>query len=242
MLNETFLLNNLRLALGSKLFEALPPEYYINILHIKTLYLWSSYYPSLVKGIRIKQENAVPTFDPINGVQEFHKYIIPKLDNSDDCEYIGIEAYYFPGQNYSQIYTGFSSPLADAALGKIRALQPTSGVIYRAEFEAPNFCEVYPYRRSHIDFTLTMQRMKRLSEIDFGYHEIFIRLFIADVKDAIYHEFPAARENGVLNGVEINTDISSFSNAESDRKDIIDELKNDYYLDPSRFEAMTLNC
>lgn len=236
MLNETFLLNNLRIKLGSKLFEALPPEYYINILKTRTLYLWSSYYPSLVKNIKITQNCAVPTLDPINGIQEYHKYIIPKINAED--EYLGIESYLFPGQNYDQIYSGFGSVMADAALSKIRSLQTTPAVIYRAEFEAPNFCEVYPYRRNHIDFSLTMQRMKRLSEIAFGYHDIFINLFVADVKDAIYHEFPAARENGVLNGVEINTDISNFSSAEGDRKDIIDELKNDYYLDPSRFETM----
>ena len=236
MLNETFLLNNLRIKLGSKLFEALPPEYYIDILKTRTLYLWSSYYPSLVKGIKITAECAVPTIDPINGIQEYHKYIIPKIDNSD--EYIGIESYNFPGQGYNQLYAGFGSILADAALSKVRSLQATPTVIYRAEFEAPNFCEVYPYRRNHIDFSLIMQRMKRLSEIAIGYQESFINLFVLDVKDAIYHEFPAARENGVLNGVEINTDISSFSNAESERKEIIDELKNDYYLDPSRFETI----
>ena len=77
MLNETFLLENLRIALGSKLFECIEPKWYINILNIKTKYLWSQYYPKLVKGIKITQACAIPTFDPANNIQEFHRYIIP---------------------------------------------------------------------------------------------------------------------------------------------------------------------
>jgi len=235
MLNETVLLNNLRIALGSKLFEALPIEWYLNILDTKTLYLWSSFYPKLVKGIRITQNCAIPTIDPSTGQQNYHRYVIPKFNQGD--EYIGIEKYVFNGQGFNQVYTGFRSPLADAALSKIRALQPIPEVRWRCEFEAPNFCEVYPYRQNHIDFTLIMQRMTRLGEIPFGYHEHFINLFVCDVKMAMYREFPAARESGVLNGVEISTDISNF-NDDSERKSIIDELKDDWYLDPSRFETM----
>ena len=236
MLNETFLLENLRIALGSKLFECIEPKWYINILNVKTLYLWSQFYPKLVKGVKITEANAIPTYDPINNIQEFHRYRIPKFNLED--QYIGIEKFMFNGQGYNQVYSGFNSPLADAAMSKIRALQPIPEVRWRCEFEAPDFCEVYPYRRNHLDFVLTMQRLIRMSEIPMGYHEHLINLFIADVKGAIYHEFPAARESGVLNGVEINTNISSFeSDSQSERKDIISELKEDYFLDPSRFES-----
>lgn len=235
--NETYLLNRLQLALGSKLFGCLPLEYYINIMKIKTLYTWSSFYPKLVKGVKITANCAIPTIDAATGLQEYHKYKIPKYNPED--EYIGIERYYFNGQGFQTVYNGFNSPLADAALSKIRSLQPIPDVRWRAEFEAPDFCEVYPYRRNHIDFTLVMQRLTRLSEIALGYQETFIKLFILDVKDAIYHEFPAARESGVLNGVEINTNINDFSSAESDRESLInDTLNNDWYLDPSRFETM----
>lgn len=237
MLNETTLLNRLRISIGSKLFEAIPIEWYLNILRTKTLYLWSSYYPKLVKGIKITQSCGIPTIDPSTGMQNFHRYIIPKFNPED--EYIGIEKYTFNGQGFNQVYTGFRSPMADAALAKVRALQPIPEVRWSCEFEAPNFCEVYPYRQNHIDFTLIMQRMIRLGEIPFGYHETFIKLFIVDIKDAIYHEFPAARKSGVLNGVEIDTDIESWGDMESTRESIIkDELDDDWCLDPSRFETM----
>lgn len=235
--NETYLLNRLQLALGSKLFGCLPLEYYINILKIKTLYTWASYYPKLCRGIKITANCAIPTIDPVTGLQEYHKYKIPKFNPED--EYCNIERSYFNGQGFDQVYSGFNSPLADAALSKIRSLQPIPSVRWTATFEPPDFCEVYPYRRNHIDFTLVMQRLPRLSEIAFGYQETFIKLFILDVKDAIYHEFPAARESGVLNGVEINTNINDFSSAEGDRESLInDTLNNDWYLDPSRFETM----
>lgn len=236
MLNETTLLNNLRIALGSKLFEAIPINWYLNILHTKTLYLWSSFYPKLVKGVKITAACAIPTIDPATGMQNFHRYCIPRYSNED--EYIGIEKYIFNGQGFNQVYTGFRSPMADAALKKIQSLQPIPEVRYRCEFEAPNFCEVYPYRQNHIDFVLIMQRMTRMGEIPFGYHEAFINLFVTDVKAAIYHEFPAARKSGVLNGVDIDTDIESFSDAENERKTIMSDLNDDYYLDPSRFETM----
>ncbi len=83
-----------------------------------------------------------------------------------------------------------------------------------------------------------MQRKVRLSEIPSGLHEYFKKLFVLDVKDAIYNEFPAARESGVLNGVEINTNISDFSNASSDRDSLLEVLNDDWYKNPDRFETM----
>lgn len=236
MLNETTLLRHLQRKIGSKLFNALEIDYFIDILSEETLVTWSTYYPKLIRGVKITQSCAIPTFDPINNTQEYHKYIIPKLNPED--EYIGIEKYYFNGQGYDQVYAGFNGPLADAAISKVRSILPIPSVRWSCEFEAPNFCDVYPYRRNHQDFVLVMQRKVRLSEIPSGLHDIFKKLFVLDVKDAIYNEFPAARESGVLNGVEINTNISDFSNAASDREAILEKLDDDWYKNPDRFETM----
>ena len=84
-----------------------------------------------------------------------------------------------------------------------------------------------------------MQRKVRLSEIPFGLQEYFKRLFVLDVKSAIYNEFPTARETGVLNGVEINTNISDFSDAESDRNSLLETFDGDWMTNPDRFEALT---
>lgn len=235
MLNETTLLNHLRRRIGSQLFNALDIDYFLEILNEETLSTWSTYYPKLVKGIKITSACAIPTFDPINNCQEYHKYKIPKLNPED--EYIGIEKFIFNGQGYEQAYAGFNGPLADAAISKVRSILPIPAVRWKAEFEAPDFVEVYPYRRSHQDFVLIMQRKVRLSEIPAGLHGIFKKLFVLDVKATIFADFPAARESGVLNGVEINTTISEFSNAESDREAVLQILDDDYYKNPDRFET-----
>ena len=235
MLNETTLLRHLQRRIGTKLFNALDIDYFLEILNEETLVTWSSYYPKLIKGIKITEACAIPTFDPINNVQEYHTYTIPKLNPGD--EYIGIEKYIFMGQHYGTIYAGFNGPLADAALSKVRSLQPIPDVKWSATFEAPNFVHVFPYRRNHQDFVLVMQRKIRLTEIDFGLQEYFKRLFVLDVKAAIYNDFPAARETGVLNGVEVNTTISDFSNAESDRNTLLETFDDDYYKNPDRFDT-----
>lgn len=235
MLNETTLLRHLQRQLGSKLFDALDIDYFMDILNEETLITWSTYYPKLIRGVKITQACAIPTFDPINNVQEYHKYKIPKFNPED--EYIGIEKFIFNGQGYEQAYAGFNGPLADAAISKVRSLLPIPAVRWRAEFESPDFCDVYPYRRVHQDFVLIMQRKVRLSEIPSGLWELFKKLYVADVKIAIYNEFPAARDSGVLNGIEINTNISEFSNANSDRDTYIEKMDGDYYKNPDRFET-----
>lgn len=235
MLNETTLLRHLQRKLGTQLFNALPIDYFLDVLNEETLVTWSSYYPKLIRGVKITQACAIPTFDPINNVQEYHKYKIPKFNPED--EYIGIEKFIFNGQGCDQVYAGFNGPLADAAISKVRSILPIPAVRWHASFEAPDFCEVYPYRRVHQDFVLIMQRKVRLSEIPIGLCGIFKKLFVLDVKDTIYNDFPAARDSGVLNGVEINTSISDYSNAASDRDSVLETLDGDYFTNPERFET-----
>jgi hypothetical protein len=237
MLNETTLLNHLKRRIGSKLFECIDPNEYITVLKEESLMSWSTYYPKIIKGIKVTEANAIPTYDPQNNLQEYHRYRIPKFNPED--EYIGIESYTFIGQYWDQVNTGFGAPLADALWGKVRSLQPVPTVRWSCEFEAPDFVEVYPYRRTHLNFVLNMQRLTRLSEIPAGLQDTFKKLFVLDVKSYIYHEYPAARENGVINGIEIQTDINDFSSAEQDREQLCkDELGNDWFLEPSRFATL----
>ena len=237
MINETTLLRHLQRSIGSRLFSALDVNYFLDILNEDTLYTWSSYYPKLVRGIKITQACAIPTYDPINNQQEYHRYRIPKLNFED--EYVGIEKWMFNGQGYEQAYAGFNGPLADAAISRVRSLLPIPAVRWRCTFEAPDFVDVYPYRRSHQDFVLIMQRKVRLNEIPIGLQEYFKRLFVLDVKRALYNEFPAARESGTINGIEVNTTISDFSSADSDRTSLLETFDGDWMTNPDRFEALT---
>lgn len=236
-LNETTLLNHLSRRIGSKLFSCINPDEYIEVLRDETLTTWSTYYPKIIKGIKITMSNAIPTYDPQNNLQEYHRYRIPKFNAED--EYIGIESFHFVGDGWEQAMVGNATPLMGAIWGKIRSLQPVPPIRWTCNFEAPDFVEVFPYRKSHVNFVLDMQRLTRLNEIPSGLWETFKKLYVLDVKSYIYHEYPSARDNGVINGVEIQTDISEFSNAESDRDSLLnDTLDNDWFLEPSRFAAL----
>jgi hypothetical protein len=234
-LNETILLRKLQRRIGSKLYQSVNTQFFIDVLEEETIDTFSSYYPKLVKGIKITRECAIPTYDSANNLQQFHRYRIPKYSN--DIEYVGIERAIFQDQGYGNVLAGFNSLLADAAFNKMRSLMPYPVISYTATFEAPDFCLVSPYRSGHSDFALIMQRKIKLAEIPLGLQEYFTRLFTFDCKLAIYNEFPAARDSGTINGVEVNTSISDFSNAESSRETLLDIFEEDYYKNPERFDT-----
>jgi hypothetical protein len=234
--NETMLLRKLQRKIGSKLFQAVDTAFFIDILYEETIDTFSSYYPKLVKGIKITQSCAIPTYDPINHIQQFHRYKIPKY--SEDIEYIGIEQCIMQDQGFENTFANITPPLVDAVFGKVRSLMPYPVISYTTTFEQPDFCIVSPYRNNHIDFVLIMQRKIRLSEIPLGLQEYFVRLFAFDCKLAIYNEFPGARDTGVINGVEVNTNISEFNGAASDRETLLDVFESDYHTNPERFAAL----
>jgi hypothetical protein len=234
--NETMLLRKLQRRIGSKLFQAVDIQFFIDILYEETIDTFSTYYPKLVKGVAITQSCAIPTYDPVNHLQRYQRYKIPKYDK--DIEYIGIEQAIMQDQGFENTFTSITPPLVDAAFGKVRSLLPTTVISYTTTFEEPDFCIVSPYRNNHIDFVLIMQRKTRLSEVSMGMQEYFTRLFALDCKLAIYNEFPGARDSGTINGVEVNTSISDFNGAASDREALLDIFEGDYHTNPERFASM----
>jgi hypothetical protein len=234
--NETMLLRKLQRRLGSKLYQSVNTQFFIDILDEETLNTFSTYYPKLVKGVKITSACAIPTYDAENNLQRFHRYRIPKY--SPDIEYIGIEQTIFQDQGFENAFVGLNPPLADAVFGKIRSLLPYPVISYTASFEEPDFCLVNPYRSNHLDFVLIMQRKIKLQEISMGLQEYFTRLFTYDCKLAIYNEFPAARDSGIINGVEVNTNIQDFNSASSDRESLLEIFESDYQTNPERFSAL----
>ena len=235
MFNETTLLRRLSRRIGRKLFECLDEEYFLDILNEETLVTFSTFYPKIVRGIRITASNAIPVYDPITGIQQYQKYWIPTLNPED--EYLDIEQYFFIGQGLEQSLIGANPPLLEGLFSKLTSLQPQAPVKWSVTFESPNFCEIHPFRRNHVDFVLNMQRKVRLNEIPSGLWEYFLKLFVLDVKWTIYNDYPNARDSGIINGIEIDTKIGEFSSAESDRESLLDTLNKDFALNPDRFDA-----
>jgi hypothetical protein len=238
MIDETMLLRRLQRKLGSQIYSAFNPEWFMDICNEESLITFSTYYPFLIKNIIVTIDYAIPSIQVQTGQQaQCAVYSIPK-DNPDDM-YLGIEWSYFPGNhNEGSSFSGLNPMLTDALYQKVRSYLPIPPIRYMAYFEPPNLCKVQPIPTVHQDFVLTMQRVRYLTEIPMGLREYFLKLFELDVKNSIFNEIKNARNTGVYNGIEVTTYIDEYSTAESERQEILDVFENDYYKNPERFETM----
>jgi hypothetical protein len=239
MITETMLLRRLQRKLGSEIYDAFDTEWYMDILNEESLITFSTYYPFLIKNIVMTSSAAIPSVQPQTGNRaQYAIYKIPK-ENPDDT-YIGIEWSYFASNGTEgSSYSGLNPMLTDALYQKVKSLLPIPPIRFIATFEAPDLCRVAPAPLAHLDFALTMQRVRRLSEVPIAMREYFLRLFEYDVKDSIFNEFKSARTSGVYNGIEINTYIDEYSSAANDRNELLEVFEGDYFKDPSRYEVIT---
>lgn len=237
MLNETMVLRRLQRSLGSDIYSAFDTQWYLDILEEETLITFSTYYPFQITGVAIRSEYGIPSIHPQTGQKAVYKYKIPK--ESPDDVYIGIEWSYFPGNhNEGSTYSGMNPILTDAMYQNLRSYLPIPPLRFVAKFEPPDICVVDPIPLSHVDFTLIMNRVRKLHEIPLNFKEIFLKLFTYDVKDAIYNEIKSARDSGIYNGIEVNTYISDFSTASSDRDTLIELLEEKYAFEPARYATL----
>ncbi len=236
MLNESMALKRLRIDLGDDLFDGLDQEWLLGILNDKTLVSFSLFYPKIVKNIVITVQQAILTRHPQNGDLALYQYKIPT--ESEDLPYIGIEQYYFPGNNLNDRYTGLAPTMVDTLMGSIRSILPTPQIRYAVNFEPPDIAIVDPIPRLHRDFTLDMQRVRRLNEFPMYFYDMLMSLYIADVQAAIYAKYKNARDSATIGGVEIQTFISDYSGAKDTRDSLLETYRKDYYKNPERFQAM----
>jgi len=237
MLTETILLRRLQRSLGSDIYGAFDTQWFIDILEEESLITFSTYYPFQVTGVAIRKEDGIPSLHPQTGQEAIYKYRIPKETPTD--EYIGIEWSYFPGNhNEGGTFSGLNPILTDAMYQNLRSYLPIPPLRFVAKFEPPDLCVVEPPPLVHVEFTLIMNRVRRLHEIPLNFKEIFLKLYTFDVKDAIYNEIKSARDSGTYNGIEINTYISDFSTAASDRDTLLELLEEKYAFEPSRYATM----
>ncbi len=111
MISRTKLLENLRIEIGSKVFDLLTNEFINKILYMRVLPRFSDWYPLLCK-IRINKSCAVP-FQNYNGkITNFAAYRIPDqfdvpwLDVNEEFRWRDIEDYNIGGNDTTDIYTG----------------------------------------------------------------------------------------------------------------------------------------
>ena len=235
MLNESMLFRGLRRELGEDIFDALDPDWILDILNEKTILQFSILYPYIVRGVEIKQEHGIPSRHPQSGAIATYKYKIP--NETPDLGIIGIENFYFAQNFGNDRYTGLAPLATDTMIGKLRSYLPTPQIRRSARFEPPDIVVVDPIPIYHQDFSIDVQRVRRLNEFPLYYYEFIEELFYLDVKWAIYNKYKNARDNVTLGGVEVQTFISDYSSARDDRKELMDKFNKDYYKNPERFAS-----
>jgi hypothetical protein len=183
----------------------------------------------------MRQGSVMQSRHPQTGQIAYYKYQIPS--ETPDLPFIGIEYFYFPGNNLADRYSGIAPGPVDAMMGKLRSMMPTPDIRYSVLFEPPNIAVVDPIPATHRDFTLDMQRVRQLHEFPLTYHEYLTNLFIYDTKLAIYNQYKNARDSAVLGGIEIQTYISDYADAKGDRDSLLEKFDADYLKNPERFRS-----
>lgn len=234
-MNETTALQRLKYELGDDLINAMDPQWLIGILNNKTLLTFSIFYPFIVKGILVRIENAILSRHPQTGDIALYKYIIK--NESEDLPFIGIENFYFPGNFTGDRMNAMAPPMVASMMSSVTSILNTPQIRFAVTFEPPNIAIVDPIPRLHRDFTLNMQRVRRLNEFPLYYYDLIMDLFICDVKHAIYMRYKNLRDGATIAGIDIQTYISDFSSAADDRKSLIELYRKDYYKNPERFES-----
>lgn len=243
MITTNLLLFHLKDELGEILYNTQKPEFFDKILHSKSLLLWSTFFPKIVKGIMITQECGVLMRNPQTGVMcSSGMYKVPKYNPND--EYINYEQIYYPG-NLVLNQTSSSLPVMNALLGTTSKFSPNNQfygqVRYSFGFTPPEFITIDPIPMKHLDFSVDMQRFNRLNEIPMYYFEDFKNLYLADVKYSLYNKYKNIAKGGntTYQGLEITTDLlADLESGKDERKELIEKYEKNYWKDPSRYGAM----
>lgn len=229
------LISRMKKRLPGPVFQSVDNDFWIEILLEESLSLFSSYYPTVVKGILVTQDMAIETIDMKRRRNKSSRYAIPMVDEL--YPYTGISTFHYP-RNYLGGGVFSHNGVVDAVTSKIISSTNPVDVKYTATFEAPNVIVITPPPYTHLDFNLSLYRLKRLEEIDTGYHELFKKLYEADCKIALYHKFYTVSEGGTFAGIDLKDYVAGFNDFEDKRNEYIEEMEKDYYKDPIRFEEI----
>ena len=243
MVTMNLLLFHLKDELGEVIYNTQKPSFYEDILNKKTLLYWSTLFPKIVKGIQITQNDAIPMKNPQTGITCLSgMYKVPKFNPND--EYINYEQIFYPG-NLVLNQASSNVPALNGLLNQVSNLLPNSQYFgvdrYSFGFMAPDILTIDPIPMKHLDFSLNMQRMVRLTEVPTYYFEDFKNLFLADCKMSLYKKYlPIAKSsNPTYQGLEITTEIiADLSEGKDERKELIEKFEKNYWKDPTRFGSL----
>lgn len=244
MISRSELIRKLKRSVGDQIFKLINQSLIDEVLQDETLLTFSDYYPLLV-DITITKDCAIP-YTSYSGINfNYMKYKLPELSDfrplaqNEIFEWRDIENYYITGNDSSDVYSG-GNFLMNQFFISARSTMPHTRSYFEVTFEEPNILILNPPQQTHRNFTVRMQSKRTLSTVLKNMQSIFMNLFVADMKIALYNKYQHETGNQIYGGIEIETKIENFADAVGDREKIIDIFEGDWMKNPERFEVINL--
>jgi hypothetical protein len=235
MISETMVLQRIKLSIGDDIFNVMPAKWFLDIITSQSLVTWGTFYPKFIRGIEVLPKDAIKSEHPQTRRIAYYMYKIPK--QSKDTMFINIEDFFCPLNTQMNQMTS-SLPILNATMSM--ALKATAGsnyynsVRYTIRFQPPDIAIIDPPPPTTTSFSLIMSAVPKLYEIPMYYREYFMQLCECDVKLALFAKFQNLADGSTYQGLEVRNIISTFSDAKSERKDLLDTFSKDYFKDPNR--------
>lgn len=244
MISKSELVRKLKRSLGDKIFRLITDDFIDEVLEDETLDVFSEYYPQLI-NVRITKEDAIPYTDFNGKIYYWKVYRIPKqypiasVNATKDYIWRDIENYYICGNDNSDTYSGGNFVLNQFFLSA-RAAMPHTRSYYQITFQEPDIIVIDPPLQTHRNFELVMQAKRTLDTVPRNMKTLFLQLFVCDMKIALYNRYKHESGTQTYGGIEIDMKIDDFSNAESERDELIQQMEKDWFKNPERFEVANL--
>ena len=206
----------------------------ISLVINETLETFSEFYPKKVKRVYITEQDAFPEWDDLTEQKLYSVYKIPKKDKR--YVYTDVSIFRHPANRPITTKRGIGGKMANDLLST--GEPGMAGVSLTGSFEAPDNIILDPPLSYHIDFSVVMNRLPYLSEIQWGYRSTFLNLWILHLKRYIYNTYQNIADGGEFAGVDMSTKIDNYSSADDDIATLLETLESDWFLDPEAIDEM----
>jgi hypothetical protein len=223
--------------IGMKLPLENPDEAFMDVIKLKTLKTFSQFFPVIERvQYDLSKDLQITKSDYTESI-----YILPNKYPDREIVYVRSIS---PRNHFTG--NGYISPAYDMALDSFYGLmltQANADLVSVAappitfKFQAPNQLYIYNLATSWglVDIDIAFEHANNLSTIPFTSWESFTELARADIKIFLYNLMKMYNDIDTAFGT-IQLHIDDWSNAESDRKEIIEKWRDTYHLDkPNQF-------
>ena len=236
MLHMNRLMKFLSYRIPKPLLDSVDDDFFFDILLDMTLPTYSLYYPHIVRGIRVKETNAIKSFNPTIGREAIERYVIP--NSEPEYEYIGVSTFFHHLNTLGSGLTTTMSTPVNSMYNNILSSVSDGGVNVTCKFEPPDIVRIEPAAVNHVDFTVNMKRVCKIEQVQASYVNDFMKLYEADIKVAMYNLFYNVREGGSYGGVELSSLVGDYGEFEDKRNEIIEIWEGDYWKNSDRYQEI----